>query len=55
LPIRRTFGKEPLVDYASSHVMTFNQYLEMLNQKTMDKEVMDKVGELKAKHKEEKR
>ncbi len=35
--------------------MTFKQYLEMLNQKKMDKEVTDKVGELKAKHKEEKR
>jgi len=55
LPTRRILGKEPLVDYSNSHVMIANQYLVMLKQKTMDKEAMDKIKELKAKEKQEKR
>jgi len=54
LPTRRTLGKEPLVDYFSSHVMTSNQYLAMLKQKTIDKKVVQKFRELKVKEKEEK-
>jgi len=54
LPTRRTFGKEPLVDYFNSHVMISDQYLVVLKQKTMDKEVTDKVRELKIKKVEEK-
>ncbi len=52
LPIRRILGKEPLIDYCSSHVVTSNQYLVMFKQKTMDKEATDKVGELKTKQRE---
>ncbi len=55
LPTRRTLGKEPLVDYSNSHVMMFNQYLVVLKQKTMDKEVTDKVRVLKIKEGEEKK
>jgi hypothetical protein len=33
LPTRKTFGKEPLVYYFSSHVVTFNQYLVVLKKK----------------------
>jgi len=43
LPTRKTFGKEPLVDYFSSHVVTFDKYLVVLKQKVTDKEVTNKV------------
>ncbi len=49
LPKRRTFGKDSLIDYSSSHVMTSDPYLVMFKQKTMDKKAMDKVKELKVK------
>jgi hypothetical protein len=55
LPTRRILGKEPLVDYSNSHVVTSNQYLAVLKQKTMDKKAMDKVRELKAKERQEKK
>jgi len=45
----RSLGKESLVNYSSSHVMTSNQYLVVFKQKKMDKEAMDKVRVLKAK------
>jgi hypothetical protein len=54
LPTRRILGKEPLIDYSNSHVVTSNQYLAVLKKKTMDKEATNKVRELKAKEKEEK-
>jgi hypothetical protein len=55
LPTRRILGKEQVVDYYNSNVMTSNQYLAMLKPKTMDKEATDKVSELKAKKRHEKR
>lgn len=51
----RILGKEPLIDYSNSHVVTSKQYLVVLKQKKMDKEVADKVRVLKAKEREEKR
>jgi hypothetical protein len=37
LPTRRRHGKEPLVDYSSSHVVTLDQYLVVLKQKALEK------------------
>jgi hypothetical protein len=45
LPTRKRHGKEPLVDYSNSHVVTSNQYLAMLRQKALGKEVVDKIKE----------
>jgi hypothetical protein len=39
LPTRQ--GKEPLVDYSSSYVVTSNQSLVVLKQKVVDKEIVD--------------
>ncbi len=50
----RSHGKEPLVDYSSSHVVTSNQCLAILTRKAMDKEILDKFKKFKAKEKEEK-
>ncbi len=41
LPTRKRQGKEPLVDYFSSYVVTSNQYLVELKQKVVDKNVVD--------------
>jgi hypothetical protein len=41
LPTRKRQGKEPLVDYSSSYVVTSNQYLVVLKQKVVDKEIVD--------------
>jgi hypothetical protein len=51
---RKKQGKEPLVDYSSSHMVTLDQYLVVLKQKVMDKKVV-KIRELKAKEKEDRR
>jgi hypothetical protein len=49
LPKRGTFGKELLLNYFSSHVMTFDQYLVVFKQKTMAEKDVDKIRELKIK------
>jgi hypothetical protein len=46
---------EPLVDYSSSLVVTLNQYLTILKQKVMDKEIADKLKEHKVKEREKKK
>jgi hypothetical protein len=38
LPTRRTLEKEQLIDYFSSRVVTFNQYLAVLKQKAMSRQ-----------------
>jgi len=48
-------GKEPLVDYSISDVVTLNQYLVQLKQRAMEKEVAKNIKELKANEREEKR
>jgi hypothetical protein len=53
LPTRRRHGKESLVDYSNSHVVTLVQYAITLRQKTLEKEV-DKIKEQKTKEREEK-
>jgi len=42
LPIRRTQGIKLLVDYSRSHVVTFNEYLEIMEQKTWTKRELNK-------------
>lgn len=42
LPTRQTKGKEPLVDYSQSHVVTYDQYLDRMWKMAMDKAI---VGE----------
>jgi hypothetical protein len=44
-----------VVDYFNSHVVTPKPYLVVLKQKTLEKEVANKIKEYKAKEKEEKR
>lgn len=51
---RRTKGKEPLVEYLHSHAVKCENYLTILRQKPMDKEVVVKVKEHKTKDKEKK-
>jgi hypothetical protein len=55
LPTRKRHGKKPLVDYSSSHLVTLDQYLAMLRQKALDKEVINKIKEQKTKEREEKK
>jgi hypothetical protein len=43
LPKWRILGKESLIDYSSSHVMTFDQYLAVFKQKIMDKDAWTKL------------
>jgi hypothetical protein len=43
LPIRRTRGKEPLIDYSHSHVVTFVEYLNILRKETMDKTTAEEI------------
>jgi hypothetical protein len=38
LPTRKTQGRESLVDYFESHVMTLEEYLSKMPQKTLEKE-----------------
>jgi hypothetical protein len=45
LATRRRHGKEPLMDYSNSHVVTSNQYLAMLRQKALEKKFVDKIKE----------
>lgn len=55
LPRKKMHGKEPLVDYSISDVVTLNQYLVQLKQRAMEKEVAKNIKELKANEREEKR
>jgi hypothetical protein len=36
-------GREPLVDYSQSHVVTFNQYLDIMWKKAMDKTIVKEI------------
>jgi hypothetical protein len=47
LHTRKTRGIEPLVDYSKYHVVTLEQYLGILHQKAMQKEVADKEREIR--------
>jgi hypothetical protein len=49
LPTRKTCGKDLLIDYNKSHVDTFDEYLQILCQKNMDKEVAEVIREKRKK------
>jgi len=42
---KRRQGNKPLVDYSNSHVVTLDQYLVILKQKVVYKEIADKLRE----------
>jgi hypothetical protein len=44
-----------MVDYFNSHEATSYQHLVVLKQKVVDKEIVEKIKELKSKEKNEKR
>jgi hypothetical protein len=48
---RRTKGKEPLIDYSWSHVVTSFKYLDILRENTMEKEVVEEIKAGKRKDK----
>jgi len=50
---RRTQGREPLVDYSQSHVMTSIHYLSALQKKNINKVIANNVREAWVKEKEE--
>ncbi len=52
LSTMKTRGIEPLVDHSKSHVVTSNQYLGILCQKVMQKEVVEKEREIRRHEKE---
>ncbi len=45
----KTNGKKPLVDYFQNHVVTSKEYLKIMQQKAMDREVIKQI-EGKKKH-----
>jgi len=49
LPPKNTKEKKPLLDYNQLHIVTSNEYLEILRQKTLDKEATKIIKEQKEK------
>jgi hypothetical protein len=47
LPTKQTKGKESLVDYSPSHVVTFGEYIVILKEKNMDKAIVNETKEAK--------
>jgi hypothetical protein len=50
-----TKGKEPLIDYSQYHIVTSNQYLNIMRKKAMDKATTREIKEDRQKEREEKR
>jgi len=46
---RKIKGKESFIDYIKSHVVTFNEHLNILRHKAMEKEVVEKIKDQKKK------
>jgi hypothetical protein len=46
---RKRKGKESLIDYIKSHVVTFNEHLNILRHKAMEKDVAKKIKKQKKK------
>ncbi len=42
---RHTKGKEPLIDYSQSHVVTNFEYLDIIKKKTMEKVIVEEIRE----------
>ncbi len=55
LPTRKTKGKEPLVDYFQSHVITYDQYFDVMWKKAMDNAITKEIKKHRRKEREEKR
>ncbi len=55
LPTRHTKGKDPLIDYFKSHVVTSFEYLDILRKKTMEKVDIEEIKIGKKKDKEDKK
>jgi hypothetical protein len=53
--VRRTNGREPLMDYFQSHVVTLEEYLRIMQQKAMDKEVVKQIRKSRRKEKKVKK
>jgi hypothetical protein len=54
LPTKHTKGKEPLIDFSQSHVVTSYEYLDIpLGKKTMEKVVVKEIRTCKRKEKED--
>jgi hypothetical protein len=49
---RHTKGKEPLINYSQSHVVTSFEYLDIIRTKTMEKIVVEEIKTNKRKEKE---
>jgi hypothetical protein len=49
---RKIKGKESFINYIKSHVVTFNEHLNILRHKAMEKEVVEKNREQKKKERE---
>jgi hypothetical protein len=45
LPTRQTKGQKPLVDYSQSHVVTFDEYLNIMRRKALDKAIAKEIKE----------
>jgi hypothetical protein len=54
LPAKRTNGREPLVDYSQSHVVILEEYLTIIQQKVLDREVAQLIRETRRKKKQNK-
>jgi hypothetical protein len=49
---RNTKGKEPLIDYSQSHIMTNFEYFDILRRKEMEKKILKKIKAGKRKDKQ---
>jgi hypothetical protein len=52
---RKIVGKKPLIDYNQLHVITSNEYSNILWKKVMEKEGIKKIKKQKRKEREEKK
>jgi ATP:corrinoid adenosyltransferase len=51
---RKTKGKAPLIDYSQSHVVTLDEYLDILRMKIIPKENVEEIKESKREEREKK-
>ncbi len=55
LAYKKNKGEKPLVDYGQSHVVTSNEYSNILHKKTLDKKIAKEIRQQKWKQKEDKK
>jgi len=51
LLVKKTKGRKSLVDYRQSHIIISKEYANILQNKTMDKEIITKIKEKERKRK----